>query len=97
MGEITAVVLLRAVNNLRGDLSEDSQKKLDEILKDKEKFDFEAIYELFEKEGKKDMFLTSINENINKVRTDYIKTHLDAMSEDQREKVFSKFPTLREL
>lgn len=97
MGEITAVVLLRAVNNLRGELSEDGQKKLDEILKDKEKFDFEGIYEVFDKAGKKEKILTSINDNVNKVRAEYIKTHLEAMPQEKKEQVLTKYPALKEL
>ncbi len=97
MGEITAVTLLGAVKDTKGELSDEEQEKLDGILKDKEKFDFEAIYELFDKAGKKEQLLSSVNDNINKVRLDYLKTHLEAMPSDKKEEVFSKFPALKEL
>lgn len=97
MAEISAVALKGSIDDAKTNLDSDSQKSLEQILQNKDKFDYEAIIDLFEKGGKKAQFLNSINDNINKVRVDYIKTHLGAMQEDQREKVFSKFPTLREL
>ena len=58
---------------------------------------FEKIYEVLEKAGKKEDFIKAINENINEVRIDYMKTHLTAMPEEKREKVISKFPGLKDL
>ena len=96
MGEITALTLLWAIKDARGELSKENQENIDKILQDKEKFDFEGIYELFDKAGKKEKLFTSINDNVNKVRVDYIKTHLEAMPQDKRDKVLSKFPALKE-
>jgi len=95
--DITTVTLLWAIKDARGELSEEEQGKLDKILKNKEKFDFEALYELFDNAGKKEKLLSSINDNVNKVRVDYIKTHLDSMPADKRDQVLSKFPILKEL
>lgn len=97
MGEISSVVLLWAINDAKSKLKEEEQRRIDEILGNKEELGFETIYELFDKVGKKETFLASINENINKVKVDYIKTHIQAMPQDKRDQVFSKFPTLREL
>jgi uncharacterized tellurite resistance protein B-like protein len=95
--EITTVAFLWTIKEVKSQLSAAEQEKIDEIIKTKEKFNVGVIYDLFDKAGKKEPFLSSINENVNKVRTDYIKTHLEAMPDDQREKVFSKFPALKEL
>ena len=97
MSEITAVTLLESVTDAKSGLSDESQKSLDKLLQNSEKFEFEAIYELFDKAGKKEQLLTSINENVNKVRIDYIKTHIQAMPVDKKEIVLSNFPALKEI
>ena|SRR3989344_2844780 len=97
MAEITAVTLISAIKDSKSKLSEEEQRKLDEILKVKENFNFDGIYELFDGAGKKEVLLASINDNINKVRAEYIKTHLDAMPSDKKGEVLTKFPALKEL
>ena len=97
MAEISSVVLLWAIRDTKGELNHENQEQLEKFLKDQEKFDFGGIYGLFDKAGKKEKLLQFINDNINKVRIDYIKTHLEAMAPEEREKVFAKFPTLKEL
>jgi|SRR3990167_9602442 len=97
MAEITAVTLISAIKDSKSKLSEEEQIRLDQFLEDKEKLNFDGIYELFENAGKKEALLASINDNINKVRTDYIKAHLGAMPSGKKEEVLTKFPALNDL
>lgn len=47
--------------------------------------------------NKFDEFMKILDEVTNEVRNDYIKTHLEALTEEKRSSLFSEFPALRTL
>jgi len=77
------------------ELSEKQQKELAEILQKSKKLELEKIYKLFEKTGKKKKLIEILDEQISKVRADYIMKHLKSMPSGKREKVLAKFPSLK--
>jgi len=95
--QIGFVVLLQSVDNIKSELPAEDQKSLQVLLENKEKFDVEAIYKLIEQAGKMERFLELTNQNIEVVRIDYIKTHLEALTSEKREQVLVKFPSLKDL
>jgi aromatic ring hydroxylase len=95
--DITTIVLLEAVGSTIGKLSDKHQKEVKKTLKESNEPNFETVYNLFVKIGKKQELLTALDENIVKVRQDYIRTHLKSMSQEKREQVYSKFPILKEV
>ncbi len=96
MAEITTVVLVSAVRDTRGHLDQQCQEKLEKAL-NIEKFSFERIYKVFNQAGKKEELFRSIEECLDKVKANYIKTHLDAMSMQKRDELLTKFPALKDL
>ena len=97
VGELAAVALLQATMAVRGILSDEKQKSLDNILKDDKNVNFDIIYDLYADAGKTEQLLDSINENVIKVRKDYMKTHYDAMPQAKKDTLHTKFPALKEL
>ncbi len=96
MAEITTVVLVSAVRDTRTLLNSECQEKLEKAL-NIEKFSFERIYKVFNQAGKKEELFKSIEECLDKVKADYIKTHLEAMPMQKREEVLAKYPALKDL
>ena len=96
MAEITTVVLLSAVKDSRDCLNEDCREKLEKAL-NIEKFNFERVYDVYIEAGKKEELFKSLDECLQKVRINYIKTHLEAMPMQKRDEIFTKFPALKEI
>lgn len=93
--EISAIILLQAIQEAMGELEAEKQDKITKILGDKERVDFDKVYDLFEKAGKQKNLIDAINSNAEKVRRDYIKAHLETLPPEEKEKVLSKYPDLR--
>ncbi len=96
MAEITTVVLLSAVKDSRDCLNEDCREKLEKAL-NIEKFNFERVYNVYIEAGKKEELFKSLDECLQKVRINYIKTHLEAMPMQKREEILAKYPALKDL
>lgn len=95
--DITLVAILSSFKKASAILSLDDQNKIKELLADPKPETIDSIYKIFDSAGKLDELLTISEEETNNLKIDYIKTHLKAMNETQKEEVLKKFPGLREL
>lgn len=95
--EISVIILLQAIKEAMGELKSEEQDKIKKILGEEEKIDFDKVYDLFEKSGKQKNLIDAINSNSKKVRKEYIKTHLETLAPEEKEKLLSKFPELRKV
>lgn len=95
--DISLVAILASFKKASAILSPEDQNKIKELLADPKPETIDAIYKIFDSAGKLDELLTISEEETNNLKIDYIKTHLKAMNDTQREELFKKFPGLREL
>lgn len=93
--DIGSIVLLKAVDESGRRLSQEEKDKLSAMAKSKANLSFQKAYDLFKQINKEEDLLKAIDNNLNEVRIDYLKTHLEALSLDKREKVLAKFPGLK--
>ncbi|HUW21458.1 MAG TPA: hypothetical protein VMW41_02195 [Candidatus Bathyarchaeia archaeon] len=92
--DISLVVILQALVEVRGKLSENRKAELDQILQNDKGLDMDKIYTWFKRIRKRKDLFTAINNQIEKVRIDYMQTHLKAMPAEKRKKVIDRFPAL---
>lgn len=95
--DVTMVVLLEALAATQQKLTPDNQDKIKRIAESRNSDSLEKILKVLEDTGKKDDFILAINEKVNEVRVDYMRTHLEAMSEEKRNKIIDKFPALQRI
>jgi hypothetical protein len=93
--DISMIIFLEAVNGTKSQLSKASQEKLVKGLQGN--VDFEEVFSIFKEEGKLDDLFREADRKVDKVREDYLKTHLKTMTSAKREKVLAKFPSLKEI
>ena len=94
--EISMVCVLQAVSDAKSQLTPEQQEELSIILNNPQYLDIEAIYELFKRDGREAKFIDSLINCIGKVKMGYIRAQLEALPNDKREAIISKFPALKE-
>jgi hypothetical protein len=87
---------IKAVDETIRELEIEEQKKLKKILERDDSQLYEII-EYYESIGKQKLLVEKAVDNVEVLRNEYIKHHLDSMGEDIKVKVFERFPTLRDL
>lgn len=93
--DVGSIVLLKAIEEVNQKLSQGDKDKLSAIGQNKKALDFEKIYDFLKQINKLEDFLKAIDNNLNEVRVDYLKTHLEALAPEKREEVLAKFPGLK--
>lgn len=94
--EIGTVIMASVVSRLKSNLNSQQNDDLDKILANSTGT-INEISTFLEKNGKSEEFTKLINRCTIEVKHDYIKTHLNALSESKRNEVFEEFPALKTL
>lgn len=97
IADLTTTSLVWAAKDAKNELDSESANTLDALLQTKEDANIEQLFSIFEKAGKKDLYLSHVERNIDKVRVDYMKSHLEDMNKEERNKILTKYPDLKEL
>lgn len=97
MMQIGAVVLGKSVEKIREDLDENQNKEIDQILSTQDQDVPTKVFEFLKRINKFDEFTKVLDEMTNEIRNDYIKTHLETLTEDERNSLSIEYPALKML
>ena len=90
--DITVVSLIKSVELALEKIPEEKRNPILVELDKLEQFDFGKIYTIIENDIDKDEFLETVQKQAIEVRTDYMLTHVENLSDEKRKESFEKFP-----
>lgn len=96
MADVTNIAILQSIAKTKEKVKQETRKRLDEVLNARG-FTLDDVLKVLSNPDDKNTFYSCLNESIEEVKKDYIKTHLEALSEEKRNQVLEKLPSLATL
>lgn len=93
MLDIGIIIFSKAIDETKNQLPPDRQKELDTMIQNNNP-DPQKIIDFYKNSGQDDLLAKAIANASRNIYQDYIKTHLEALNETTRKKVFTAFPAL---
>ena len=96
LGKVTAVSLMRAVIISKEHISEKGREEIKKIY-DEEGLNFEKMHSVFKRENKLVELNVAVLIEADNTRNDYMKTHIEELTQDKKEKLFELYPDLQSI
>jgi hypothetical protein len=87
----------RAIEETFPDLDEHSKKRINKLITVDENVNIGQLINIYSDIGKEDILLEKAVNKIEDLRNEYFTQHIENTSEENREKIFERFPELRKL
>lgn len=97
VADITSINFLKSLDDFLEQAPVKLKTEIQSNLESSSSPDFNKILELIQNSGNMETFLSIVNKNIDLIRVDYIKTHLENLPKNNLEPLYSKYPSLKNL